>query len=883
MLLRSRGDIDGAEAALRRAEERGNAEATIQLAFLLEDDRGDLAGAESALRRADGAGSAFGSMMLGVMLRGRGADREAVETFLRAEERGHEDAAASIGSILEDAGDLAGAEAAYSRADERGSVLGAFNLGLLLMNGGDLDGAQAAWQNADERGDAEGAANLGSLLRERGDDLGAQAAYQRADERGSPLGSWQLGEMLEAQGQLPAAQAAYERAADRGSPPGAFALARVHLLNEDVSAARAALVRASDLGHTRAPELLDDLERLEPCQAPATRELFRAAESDERIAAAKVAYDQGLRLADAGRFGEARDALTEAAALCARLELGDECAMCELQLSHSVHMAAGDLQQARSAGQRAVAGFEATGNQHGRAQAAMVLGVVSEESGEADRAIELYELTTAIGEAPMADRALLMKGRVLKNLGKPAEARGAFLNALAVAEAKGDAEAIADNKRELGIVCEHIDGPEIAERYHVEAAAVFADLNQPRDVADCEANLGVLYANTERFEAAEHHMMNARQAYEELGLDERVARTLRHLGNVYRNTKRPVLSRQINERALEINERTGNWVEVAHCTRNIGAALNMQRDYAGAEMYFLKARDHFRRLRAPAQEANCEDLLRVLYTHLGRAADAEACATRSAEAYSLITALHRAGGEDDGSSAASSRPGEDETREARDGRASAGGPRTASEPPREHDRRDARAPQPRDRQLTHSTRESPGSNEPAGHAAVVGALSRIGFDVEAKDSMVVEVLMSMLPPRAHIAGCARYVDFRASLAHPHREQHERFLRPLATNLGPSLGRGVLGSPANPPATTVVACTDEVLLWTTSHFEGGDGVIVEERVTGHSIPLADVLGAAVRKRRHVDIWVHDGPTLSFRMTADAATGLAEAVDIGAATA
>ena len=631
MSLRRVGDIDGAEDALRRAEERGDVEAIIQLAYVLEDDRGDMEAAELAWRRADDAGSVDGSMMLGVMLRGRGANREAAEAFARAEARGHKDAAASIGSILEDEDDHTGAEAAYRRADARGSIFGAFNLGLLLVNGGDLDGAQVAWQNADERGDAEGAANLGSLLRERGDPAGAEAAYRRADKRGSALGAWQLGEMLEARGDLAEAQVAYERAADRDSPPGAFALARVHLLNDDVEAGRHALARAAELGHPQAPDLLADLARLEPSQPAAGRALFMAAGSDDRVARAKAAYDEGLRLADDGQLDEARDFLVRAAALCAQLDLDDESATCDLHLSHSVYMVSGDLQQARAAGQRAVDGFRATGNHHARAQAAMVLGVVCEESGDARQAIELYELTTAIGEAPMADRALLMKGRVLKDVGQPAEAREVLLDALAIAETKGDAEAIADNKRELGIVCERIDGPEVAERYHVEAGALFADLDQPRDVADCEANLGVLYANTERFEAAEHHMLNARLAYTDLGLDERAARTLRHLGNVYRNTKRPVLSRQANEEALQINERLGNRSEAAHCTRNIGAALNMQRDYEGAETYFLRARDLFRRLGAAGQEANCEDLLRLLYTHLGRTADAHACASRSAE------------------------------------------------------------------------------------------------------------------------------------------------------------------------------------------------------------------------------------------------------------
>jgi len=73
-----------------------------------------------------------------------------MEAFGRAEERGHPEAAACIGGLLQDAGDIAGAEAAYRRADAQGSVFGAYNLGILLQQRGDMEGAEIAWRHADE-------------------------------------------------------------------------------------------------------------------------------------------------------------------------------------------------------------------------------------------------------------------------------------------------------------------------------------------------------------------------------------------------------------------------------------------------------------------------------------------------------------------------------------------------------------------------------------------------------------------------------------------------------------------------------------------------------------------------------------------------------------
>jgi TPR repeat protein len=87
VLCEDQDDLTGAEAAYRRADDRGHAAAPSNLGVLLER-RGDLAGAEAAYRRADERGDPKGSFNLAV--------------------------------LLEEQSDLAGAEAAYRRADERG-------------------------------------------------------------------------------------------------------------------------------------------------------------------------------------------------------------------------------------------------------------------------------------------------------------------------------------------------------------------------------------------------------------------------------------------------------------------------------------------------------------------------------------------------------------------------------------------------------------------------------------------------------------------------------------------------------------------------------------------------------------------------------------------
>jgi len=184
-VLTTRSHVKGAEAAYRRADERGDLEGAFNLGVLLEQ-RGELEGAEAAYRRADERGSAEGASNLGVLLEDRGELEGAEAAYRRADERGDGGGASNLGVLLEERGELEGAEAAYRRADERGSAEGAYNLGDLLEQRGDLQGAEAAYRRADERGDGSGAFNLGVLLQQRGEQEGAEAAYRRAVRSDDP-------------------------------------------------------------------------------------------------------------------------------------------------------------------------------------------------------------------------------------------------------------------------------------------------------------------------------------------------------------------------------------------------------------------------------------------------------------------------------------------------------------------------------------------------------------------------------------------------------------------------------------------------------------------------------------------------------------------------
>jgi peptidoglycan hydrolase-like protein with peptidoglycan-binding domain len=176
--------VGGRDGAAPGLSGRDDAEEAFELGVQREQ-RGDMAGAQAAYRRADQAGHAAAASNLGVLLEQDGALREAEAAYRRADERGDATAALNLGMLLESRGALAEAEAAYRRADERGNGAAASNLGVLLEERGASAEAEGVYRRADRRGDATAAFNLAVLLEERGELLEAEGAYGRAEHRGS--------------------------------------------------------------------------------------------------------------------------------------------------------------------------------------------------------------------------------------------------------------------------------------------------------------------------------------------------------------------------------------------------------------------------------------------------------------------------------------------------------------------------------------------------------------------------------------------------------------------------------------------------------------------------------------------------------------------------
>jgi len=164
-------------------------------------------------------------------------------------------------------------------------------------------------------------------------------------------------------------------------------------------------------------------------------------------------------------------------------------------------------------------------------------------------------------------------------------------------------------------------------------------------------------------------------------------------------------------------------------------------------------------------------------------------------------------------------------------------------------------------------------------SSIAARLVQLGFitaDRATSDNPAVEVLSELLPPDAELGLCLTCHAFSASAPYPFAETTGVFpsgsfrMSPVFADLshhGPPL--------LTAPRRELVMCTQVALGWTASRVQSDR----QDVVTLYSAQFRDILGAAVRHRRKgvVEVWVDDGPTLSFRVTPEAAATLQAHVD------
>jgi hypothetical protein len=156
--------------------------------------------------------------------------------------------------------------------------------------------------------------------------------------------------------------------------------------------------------------------------------------------------------------------------------------------------------------------------------------------------------------------------------------------------------------------------------------------------------------------------------------------------------------------------------------------------------------------------------------------------------------------------------------------------------------------------------------EPNRRTTIAAELARSGLleGADLADDPTVDVLASMISRGDRIAFCVGYDSFSTSAQYGFREMHRsvpRIAGTLSLSSLSSIPTG--GSPV--VRGEAILCTDESLIWTTRRVAPVDPVWEEVSVTAYAVALADILGSQVtgRRKRDVQVWIDDGPTLTFR--------------------
>jgi hypothetical protein len=164
--------------------------------------------------------------------------------------------------------------------------------------------------------------------------------------------------------------------------------------------------------------------------------------------------------------------------------------------------------------------------------------------------------------------------------------------------------------------------------------------------------------------------------------------------------------------------------------------------------------------------------------------------------------------------------------------------------------------------------------------SIAARLVRLGFiaaDRATPDNPAVQVLSELLPPDAELDLCLTCLGFSSSARYPFAETTGIFPNVGSFRMGPaSADVSPHGSPLlTAPRRELVVCTQVALSWTGSRARSDR----QDVVTLNSAQFRDIIGATVRHRRKgiVEVWVEDGPELSFRVTPDAADTLRAHVD------
>ncbi len=207
------------------------------------------------------------------------------------------------------------------------------------------------------------------------------------------------------------------------------------------------------------------------------------------------------------------------------------------------------------------------------------------------RALTLAALFVFAGSQPAAAQLDALRNQAMDRF-TANDAHGAISplsQGLAIAEGRGQQEAIGDFAQNLGLAYDNDNQHDLAIRYYEQAIGVYQNIGHKADLAQTLEYLGIVYKNKGQNAKALDLLTRGLSMARELGNKSLEGRMLGNLGNVYSETSRNAEALDYHTRALSLQTSLGEKLGVALDLQAISADHQAMGDYAKAMDYATRA------------------------------------------------------------------------------------------------------------------------------------------------------------------------------------------------------------------------------------------------------------------------------------------------------
>jgi CHAT domain-containing protein/Tfp pilus assembly protein PilF len=304
----------------------------------------------------------------------------------------------------------------------------------------------------------------------------------------------------------------------------------------------------------------------------------------DRLAEAKTAFDEAMKLYNQGTVAAYRNALTKfETSVRLYREGGDKNgagqALVGMGLMNSL---LGENASAIKCYTQALTFFQETSDKIWESRTLNNLGLLHNEMGEAQKALEYHQKALRLRKENK-DRAgeatsLNSLGVVYLDLGENQKALETLNSALAIRRETGNKSGEAITLNNIGRVYDELGQERKALDYFTKSATLRSELGDKIGRAITLNNIGLVYSDLGEYQKSLENYEQSLAIINEFGTSGQKATVLNNMGTAYMDLKQPPKSLEYHLKALPLNRESGRKSSEATTLNNIGFAYKELND-----------------------------------------------------------------------------------------------------------------------------------------------------------------------------------------------------------------------------------------------------------------------------------------------------------------